>query len=95
MSNVWYYAEGEMARGPLTLPELTSILSQVSQPNGVLELPSGSRIPNQGCMNSPSCVFIRVACLTEPTVKDRMVPRYGLGIRQGSRHELAYFPAQN
>jgi hypothetical protein len=36
MSNVWYYAEGEMARGPLTLPELTSILSQVSQPNGVL-----------------------------------------------------------
>jgi hypothetical protein len=33
--NVWYYAEGEMARGPMTLEELTSALSLMSQSNRV------------------------------------------------------------
>jgi Protein of unknown function (DUF2569)/GYF domain 2 len=36
MSNVWYYAEGETSRGPMTLEELASVLSLVSQPNTVL-----------------------------------------------------------
>lgn len=36
MSHSWYYAEGESPRGPVTLAELTSILSLTSQPGSVL-----------------------------------------------------------
>lgn len=36
MSNIWYYAEDESERGPMTLAELASTLSRMSQPAAVL-----------------------------------------------------------
>jgi hypothetical protein len=36
MSDVWYYAEGEKSVGPLSLADLTAILSRVSNAKDVL-----------------------------------------------------------
>ena len=42
MSDIWYYAEGQKTVGPLTLAELTAILSRVSNPMDVLVWQSGA-----------------------------------------------------
>jgi hypothetical protein len=36
MSELWYYAEGDEPRGPLSLAQLVGILSQVSDPRKVM-----------------------------------------------------------
>jgi GYF domain 2 len=36
MTELWYYAEGEEARGPLSLPELVPLLSRIADPRRVM-----------------------------------------------------------
>jgi hypothetical protein len=68
MSDVWYYAEGEKSVGPLTLTELTVILSRVSVANEVLVWRGGlaSWIKAENVPELSACVKKSPAVLTSP-----------------------------
>jgi hypothetical protein len=36
MTELWYYAEGEEARGPLSLSELVPLLARIADPRRVM-----------------------------------------------------------